>query len=281
MPPLRFLRPFAGALLFSGLCAAQAPAPPAPPSPRTYAFSMAGMPNTYIGVAFQEVDAERAKALKLGEERGVEVTIVKQGSPAEKAGLAKGDVLLEYNSQRIEGSDSFMRFVKETPPGRVVKLTVSRGGQTRVVPVTTVSRKDAGEVETWKVEIPDIPDIPRIVIPDMPQPTMSWSNRTLGVQAEGIGGEFAEFFGAKQGVLVRGIHKNTPAERAGLKVGDLIVKCDDVEVTSVRQMSAKFREEVDKRNYTLTVMRNRAEMQIPIVLEPAAESRPRGRDSKN
>jgi serine protease Do len=236
------------------------------------------MPATYIGVGFQDVDSERARALKLGEERGVEVTMVKEGSPAEKAGLQKGDVVLEYNGQRVESGSSFMRFVKETPPGREVKLTVSRNGQSRVVPVTTISRKDAGEEETWRIEVPEMG---RVVIPDLPQPTMSWSNRTLGVQAEGVTGEFAESFGAKHGVLIRSVHKNTPAERAGLKAGDLIVKCDDQPVTSVRQMSAKFREEADRRNYTLTILRNRAEIQIPITLEPAADSRPRGREMKN
>jgi S1-C subfamily serine protease len=281
MSLLRFLRPAAGALMLAGICAAQAPAPPAPPSPRTYAFAMAGMPATYIGVGFQEIDAERAKALKLAEERGVEVTIVKQGSPAEKAGIAKGDVILEYNGQRVEGSDSFLRFVKETPPGREVKLTVSRAGQTLIKPVATISRKEAGEAEGWKIEIPEMPEMPRIVVPDLPQPTMSWSNRTLGVQAEGISGEFAEFFGAKQGIVIRGIQKNTPAERAGLKVGDLIVKCDDQPVTSVRQMSAKLREDGDKRDYTLTILRNKAEMQIPVVLDPAPEPRGRGREIKN
>lgn len=283
MPPTRLLSPLAGALFLAGICAAQAPpAPPAPPSsPRAFAFSTAGAPSTYIGVGFQEIDADRAKALKLSEERGVEVTFVKEGSPAEKAGLAKGDVILEYNGQRIEGSDSFMRFVKETPPGRVVKLTLSRAGQSRTIPVTTISRKEAGEAGGWKVEIPEMPEMPRIVIPDLPQPTMSWSNRTLGVQAEGISGEFAEFFGAKQGVVIRGVHKNTPAERAGLKVGDLVVKCDDVAVASVRQMSAKLREDVDKRNYTLTIMRNKVEMQIPVMLDPAPEPRGRGREIKN
>lgn len=277
-PSLLPLRLLASAVIFAGLGAAQSPVPPAPPSPRAFAYTIGGMPNTYIGVGFQEIDAERAKALKLPEERGVEVTIVKEGSPAEKAGLAKGDVILEYNGQRVEGSDSFLRFVKETPPGRVVKLGIYRGGQTRVIAVTTISRKEAGEAESWKVEIPEMP---RIFIPDMPQPTMSWNNRTLGVQAEGIGGEFAEFFGAKHGVLIRGVHRNTPAERAGLKVGDLIIKCDDVPVTSVRQMSARFREDGDKRSYTLTIMRNRTEMQIPVVLDASPEARPGGRESKN
>lgn len=278
---MRFLVPVLRSLAFvTVLAVGGAAQAPAPPPPRTFAFPASGVPGTYIGVGFREIDAERAKALKLAEERGVEVTIVKEGSPAEKAGLVKGDVILEYNGQRVEGSHSFLRFVRETPPGRVVKLGISRNGQMKVIPVTTISRKEAGETESWKIEIPDIPEIPRIAVPDMPQPTMSWNNRVLGVQAEGISGEFAEYFGAKSGVLIRGVHQNTPAERAGLKVGDLIVKLDGAPVTSVRQMSAKFRAEAEKRNYTLTVMRNKTEMQIPIVLDPP-EPRARGREAKN
>ena len=62
--------------------------------------------------------SERAKELHLKEERGVEVRCVDADSPAAKAGLKEGDVVLEYNGQRVEGGEQFMRLVRETPPGR-------------------------------------------------------------------------------------------------------------------------------------------------------------------
>ncbi len=256
---------------------AQTPAPPPPPQ-QPYVFAFADMPASYLGVGFQDVDAERARTLKLAEERGVEVTKIEDGSPASKAGLQLRDVILEYNGQRVEGTSTFMRFVKETPAGREIKLTVSRSGQMQTVPLTTAARKQsvARSAGGWQVQIPELPEMPVIVMPDMPQPNMSWSNGNLGISAEGVSGEFAEFFGAKAGVLIRSVRKDTPAERAGLRVGDLIVRFDDVAVASVRQISAKIRNEGDKRTFTVALMRNKAEMSLPVTLDPLTESRPRG-----
>lgn len=104
-----------------------APAPPAPPR--------------YLGVGIREIDSERAKALKLSEEYGVEITAVTEGSPAEKAGIKVGDVVLEYSGHRVEGTEQLMRLVRETPPGRQVKLLISRNGATQTITATIGERK--------------------------------------------------------------------------------------------------------------------------------------------
>jgi predicted metalloprotease with PDZ domain len=75
-----------------------------------------------------EIDSERAKALNLKEVHGVEVKSVDHDSPAAKAGLKESDVVLEYNGQRIEGTEQFVRLVRETPVDRQVKLLVWRNG---------------------------------------------------------------------------------------------------------------------------------------------------------
>src|SRR5579862_1905171 len=73
--------------------------------------------SSFIGVGVEEIDADRAKTLKLSEEAGVEVTRVERDSPAEKAGLKTGDAVLQYNGQRVEGMEQFSRLVRETAPG--------------------------------------------------------------------------------------------------------------------------------------------------------------------
>ncbi len=92
-------------------------------------------------MSLAEIDANRAKELKLKEDYGVEITRVEDGSPAEKAGVKPGDVVLEYNGQRVEGMEQFGRMVRETPPGREVKLTISRDGATQTLTAMLAARK--------------------------------------------------------------------------------------------------------------------------------------------
>src|SRR5208337_722283 len=97
--------------------------------------------STYLGVSLAEIDANRAKELKLKEDYGVEITRVEEGSPAEKAGVKPGDVVLEYNGQRVEGMEQFGRMVRETPAGREVKLTISRDGAPQTLSAMLAARK--------------------------------------------------------------------------------------------------------------------------------------------
>ena len=99
---------------------------------------------SYLGVGVADLDAARAKELNLKEERGVEIKKVDKDSPAEKAGLKEGDVVLEYNGQRVEGIDSFIRMVRETPVGRTARLTVSREGNPQTLTATIDRRKSEG-----------------------------------------------------------------------------------------------------------------------------------------
>src|SRR5579863_1438139 len=88
---------------------------------------------SFLGVGIQEIDTDRAKELKLPEEAGVEITYVEANSPAANAGLKTSDVVLQYNGQRVEGTEQFTRLVQETPEGREIKLQIIRNGASQVV----------------------------------------------------------------------------------------------------------------------------------------------------
>ena len=83
---------------------------------------------SYLGVDIQDVTTDRLSALKLKEERGVEITMVDQDAPAGKAGLKEHDVILEFNGTAVESEEQLRRLIREVPPGRTVTLGISRDG---------------------------------------------------------------------------------------------------------------------------------------------------------
>lgn len=212
---------------------------------------------SFLGVAIQEIDSDRAKELKLPEESGVEVTRIAPDSPAEKAGLKTGDVLTQYNGQRVEGMDQFSRMVRETPAGRDVKIGIVRNGAPQAITVRIVARPAiAGQLIPSPVQQPL-----EFRFPDMPQSRMTWRSTMLGIDAEALDGQLAEFFGVKEGVLVRAVNKGSAADKAGIRAGDVIVRVDDAKVATPADISAHLRV-LRGRPVSVVVVRDRKEINV-------------------
>jgi serine protease Do len=230
----------------------------------------------YLGVGVAEVDSERAKALNLKEERGVEVKSVTPDSPAAKAGIKENDVVLEFNGQPVQGVEQFQRLVRETPSGRQAKLVVWRGGSTQNLSATLETRK--GSVVFHNNEGGEfsftMPDIPRPIMPDMSRFDNMWSRSPmLGIQGEALNPQLAEFFGAKDGVLVMSVTKNSAAEKAGIKAGDIIVRVEDAKVASSREITTALRGLKNRKGFPVTVIRNKKEMTVTVTIEEPPSSR--------
>src|ERR1700724_4694707 len=91
--------------------------------------------SAYLGVDISDITAERLSALKLKDEKGVEVTMVDQDAPAGKAGIKEHDVILTMNGTPVESKTQLQRMIHETPPGRMVTLGLSRDGQAMTLKV--------------------------------------------------------------------------------------------------------------------------------------------------
>jgi|SRR5581483_3853417 len=254
----------------------QAPAaPPAPPAPPAQVREFNSIPfvgGTYLGVNLAEVDANRAKELKLKEDYGVEITRVEENSPAEKAGLKPGDVVTEYNGQRVEGMEQFGRMVRETPPGREVRLTISRNGAMQTLTAVLSSRK---------FRFPNLPpgfEVPEFHMPDIPQIYTGSRSAMLGVEAEALGQQLAVYFGVKDGVLVRAVIENSPAQKAGIKAGDVITRLDGMEVSAPSELSSAVRAANSKKTYSVELVRDHKPLTLNVIAEDRSERRlPRGR----
>lgn len=219
---------------------------------------------TYIGVMMQEVDSERAKALKLHDVAGVEITVVEQDSPAEKAGLKAGDVILRFNGQRVDGMEQFARMIHEAVPGREVKLDISRDGAMLTVGVRLGQRKMPKP--EWNNSAPMTTTFPfDIHMPDVPRAFMTLRSSALGVEAESIDGQLAQYFGVKEGVLVRSVMKGSAAEKAGMRAGDVILKIDDTHVANPADISGQLRT-LRGKSAPVLLMRDHKETTVTVAI---------------
>jgi len=242
-----------------GGLAGQAQTPPPPPTPlHPMSVAITAPGGSYLGVGIQDVETDRAKALKLKEEAGVEVTRVDENSPAEKAGLRSGDVILEYNGQRVEGIEQFSRLVHETPAGREVKLGVFRNGANQTI-VAKIGTRRAATVAPF-----DFGSF-NVRIPDIPHTFLGWRSSLLGVEAESLEGQLAEFFGVKEGVLVRSVLQGSAAEKAGIKAGDVITRVDDMKVSSISDVTSRLRSYRGK-SVPVVVLRDHKEATFPVMV---------------
>jgi serine protease Do len=236
-------------------------------TPRPMRVASTGGAQSFIGVNIQEIDSERAKALKLREEAGVEITRVEPDGPAEKAGIKPGDVVTHFNGQRLEGIDQFKRMVTETPVGRDVKLDVIRNGATQTVTVKIGARRVMKmpmlEGGPFAMTLPL--EQMNIQIPDMPRSHMTWRSSMLGVEAESLDGQLAQYFGVKEGILVRSVSKNSAAEKAGIKAGDVIVKVEDSSVATPADMSSRLRG-LRNKTASFVVVRDRKDMTLSVAI---------------
>lgn len=245
------------------------PPPPPPAAPSVWAMTLKSG-GSFLGVGVKEIDAERARALKLPDEFGVEITHIEEGSPAEKAGLQRGDVVQQYQGQRVEGTEQFIRFVRETPAGRSVRMEVIRNGVPVGISATIGKRDKAMSPLPPNFSMPEF----KVMIPDVPKAMMSWRSGYLGIEGEALGSsQLASFFGVKEGVLVRAVTEGSPADKAGLQAGDVITKVGQTAVAAPRDITAAMKAAQsasgESATFPVTIVRDKRESTVPVTVEPA------------
>jgi S1-C subfamily serine protease len=245
----------------------------------------------WLGIRMEEVSAEKAKELKLPAERGVVITYVAENSPAAKAGLKVNDVITEFDGQRVEGTLSLQRLVHETPAGRTVTLAVWREGRAQSLSVEVGSRRAlhygdhdlfyvAPNIPDVQVQIPPIPPIPPIQIG--PFGTFrAFGAPALGIDAEDLSGQLGKYFGAPdgEGILVREVMPGTPAEKAGVRAGDVILRMDGKRVKDAAELRSALRDKLAKAaeapdaekapapTADLTILRSGKELTVRVELQ--------------
>lgn len=253
-----------------------------------YRIALAGS-GGYLGVRLKEVSNSNYAELGLSEVRGVAVERVLKDSAAEKAGLREGDVIVAFNGELVTSARKFSRLVSEVAPDHRVNLTVVRNGGEIEIPVTMGARRAApfftGDFDfpappagvmapnvPFPPTAPDspaaiAPDIPTIIGPDGTGVFSFSSGRAIGVGVVSLTKQLGDYFGAAdgKGLLINDVRKDSPAERAGLLAGDVIVEVDGKEVNRsfdlIREIGNK------EGDVQLTIIRDRARQTISVTPE--------------
>ena len=169
----------------------------------------------YLGVSIQDLTKELMESFRLKEPEGVLISDITKDSPADKAGLKRGDVIVEYMNKAFKNSGQFRNLVALTPPGTKVNISFIRDGKRVVV------EGELGSLENARVAGVSQKDI----------------IEKLGFTVQDLTEELARQFGytAKQGVIISQVAPGSPAQFAGLKPGILILEVNRKGVKNVQE----------------------------------------------
>jgi serine protease Do len=246
-----------------------------------------------IGVSVRDVDDSDTTGQA---KTGVMVDDVREGSPAEKAGLKNGDQIVELDGERVRSVRQFTRLVQDTPIGRKVPVVVVRAGQR--VTLTVAPERGAG----WRSdddfsfvtppeppEPPEAPRPPRAPKPPVPPPpampfgdlmpefgfSYFGGGGRLGVMLEDLSDGLSEYFGVKHGALVRSVSEGSVAAKAGIKAGDVITAVNGTTVDDPSDVRRAIDGLDNHADVTIEVMRDKKPQTMKGKLEPRERVRSR------
>jgi len=267
------------------------------PAARAFEFVGGG---SWIGASVRAVTDDDVAKLKLPAASGAVVDEVTGNSPAATAGLKTGDVIVEFDGERVRGTRHLTRLIQETPAGRKVQASVMRDGQR--VPLTVQPEASSRGVSfdvpdvarIWGMPAPPAPPAP----PAAPAPPASPAPPTpptpptppargffefdellgqgsgrLGLTIQELQPQLADYFGVREGVLVTSVSSGSTAEKAGLKAGDVITTLNGAAVASASDLRRRGMRLEDGAELTLGVVRDKKAMTLKGKVEGASERR--------
>ncbi len=281
------------ALTFTALSAQQpeAPAAPtAPPAPRPFERAMAvwNEDGGYLGIMTVGITNDNLSKFGLKDVRGVGVEKVMENSPASQAGLQNGDVILRFDGEEIKSTAKLSRLIGEVSPDQKVRITILRGGNEQEI-TATLGKRPAFNYERFapmgNLQALPAPPSGEFKLGDdffknFPKEfpgggSFVWnfsSGRKLGVVAEPLTKQLGEAFGVAggKGLLLMEVREDSPAGKAGLKAGDIILEVDGTAVSDsmelVHAVNAKKEGDVE-----ITFVRSKDRRKVRVTPEQAKE----------
>lgn len=231
----------------------------------------------WLGVIIDDISQRMAREEGLSSTDGVYISGVVDDSPAEKAGISEGDVIIRFDGQDIRSTRHLTRMIENTRPDTKVDIEIMRDGKQQVLVCEIGSTDDDSYGFNYNWNLFDAPDVPRAPraprasrapdAPGTPRPPRAYSfslgqlsSSYIGVGLYEMSDQLATALGATDGgALINEVEKDSPADKAGLKAGDVIVEIDHKKVSETDDIRRAIQRKKDGDVVTVRVLRGKTE----------------------
>ncbi|MCX6826579.1 MAG: PDZ domain-containing protein [candidate division Zixibacteria bacterium] len=223
----------------------------------------------WLGVYTQSVDEDLKDAFKLETDRGVIINQVVPNSPADKAGLKQGDIILSLDGDSVITPEQLAELVGKHNPNDAVKIKVIRKNKQETITATLGSREDesAPKFNGGRIALPRVFSksygFKQNVMADRYTcPT----GRRVGVTLQSLNSQLGDYFGVKdgQGALITEVIEDSPAKKAGLKAGDVITNIDTDRIEDPGDVQDLIARAKKGDKLTLTLLREKKEIVLAV-----------------
>lgn len=234
-----------------------------------------------IGVGIRDVTSEDAAKAKLGQPSGVYIESVREGSAAAKAGIQTGDIVADFDGERVRSASHFTRLVQESVPNREVTAVVIRGTSKQNLKISPdgggafniLSNNARRQNQDLQLNLPRgnfnfDNDALRRVLPA--------NGATLGVTVSPLSDQLASYFGVKQGALVSAVTTGSPAAGAGVRAGDVITAINGQSVSDSGDVTRALRQG-SAESVEISVTRDKKSLSLKATLPGRTPRAPSGR----
>jgi serine protease Do len=235
--------------------------------------------NTWLGVRVRDLKSAELDAISSMDDLGVYVNEVLEDSPAEKAGVREGDIIVRFAGIPVLGAEHFIRLIQSSAPGRTFSMELWHDSKTRTVQVTLAEHPQRNAFR-YRVS-------PESITPERSRPSLprfydffSFRDRPrLGIYYEDITEQLARFLGVDEGtgVLITSVIEDSPAEKAGLQAGDVIIRIGDQTVKDSGDLMEALQDRDADESLPVTVIRKGDRLDFEVVMGKEDKPAHRGR----
>jgi len=229
----------------------------------------------YLGVEIQDVTKKLKEKKNLSVDLGAYITGIVEDSPAEEAGIQKGDVITKFGEEAVDDGEELTDAVRAVKPKTKVKVEINRKGEKKIVDVV-VGKMKTPEAFTfnlnddgmhWLSPPPGVPKLGKKF-----NIRVFTNSDVQGLQLQPLTKQLGEYFGAPKGkgVLVTEVEKESGAEKAGFKAGDVITKVEGNNIKDIDDIHNEL-SDFDGKEASFEIIRNGKSTTLKMLIEKEEE----------